>query len=86
MITENKDRNIYCDYCKHDYKKKDGTFTDRVRPAVIRIDYKQYKGNVLRRFLCAICLKNITELPTGYFSLADQLNSARERWEKVLNV
>ena len=31
MITENKDRNIYCDYCKHDFKRKDGSFTDKVQ-------------------------------------------------------
>lgn len=86
MISENKDPNIYCDYCKHDYRRKDGSFTEKVRSAVIRIDYKMYKGRVARRFLCAVCLENVTNLPSGYWSFRDQLESARERWENRLDV
>jgi len=86
VISENKDRNIYCDYCKHDYRRRDGSFTDKVRPAVVRIDYKMYKGRVARRYLCAVCLENITNLPQGYVSLRDQLEGARERWELALDV
>ena len=86
MISKNSDPNIYCDYCKHDYRRPDGSFKPKVRSAVIRIDYKQYKGRVARRYLCATCVKNITELPTGYLSLADQLKSAQTRWEAVLDV
>ncbi len=86
MISENKDPNIYCDYCKHDYRRKDGSFTEKVRAAVIRIDYKMYKGRVARRFLCAVCLENVTNLPSGYWSFRDQLESARERWENRLDV
>lgn len=86
MITENKDRSIYCDYCKHDYRKKDGTFSDKVRPAVICVNYKMYKGRVQRRYLCAVCLRNVTELPEGYWAFKDQLEWAREKWEGLLDV
>jgi hypothetical protein len=86
MISKNSDPNIYCDYCKHDYRRPDGSFKPKVRSAVIRIDYKQYKGHVARRFLCETCIKNITELPSGYLSLADQLKEAQERWEVRLDV
>ena len=86
MITKNTDPNIYCDYCKHDYRRSDGSFKPTVRAAVIRIDYKQYKGRVARRYLCERCVENITELPTGYLSLADQLKEAQERWEVRLDV
>ncbi len=65
MITKNSDPNIYCDYCKHDYRRPDGSFKAKVRSAVIRIDYKQYKGHVARRFLCETCVKNITAIVIG---------------------
>lgn len=86
MISENKDRNIYCDYCKHDYRRSDGTFTDKVRPAVITVTYKMYKGRVQRRHLCKICLDNVTQLPSGYWSFRDQLEWARQKWERTLDV
>ncbi len=86
MITENKDRSIYCDYCKHDFKRKDGTFTEKVRPAVITVNYTMYKGRVQRRHLCKVCLTNITELPSGYWSFRDQLDYAKEKWGNLFNV
>jgi len=86
VITENKDRNIYCDYCKHDFQRKDGTFTEKVRIAAIRVDYKMYKGRVQRRYLCEVCLKNVTELPSGYWAFRDQLEWAREKWERRIDV
>ena len=86
MITENHDPNVFCDYCKNDYRKKDGTFSEKVRVAVICINYQMYKGRVARRYLCRVCLENITNLPTGYFSLRDQLMFAKERWGDTPNV
>ncbi len=86
MITENKDPNIYCDYCKNDYRRRDGSFTDKVRPAVICVNYTMYKGRVSRRYLCAVCLDNVTNLPSGYWSFRDQLQWAKEKWERRLDV
>jgi transposase-like protein len=86
MITKNTDPNIYCDYCKNNYRRQDGSFNAYVRPAIIKIAYIRWKGQAQSRFLCAVCVKDITELTSGYYSLHDQLLDAHNRWAVKLDV
>lgn len=86
MITKNTDRNIYCDYCKDSFRNRDGSFSPKVRPAAIRIDYIRIKSRVTHRYLCDKCLTDITELTSGYYSLHDQLKDALKKGQVTLDV
>jgi hypothetical protein len=86
MIEKNQDPLRYCDYCKHNYRRSDGSFKPQVRSAVIVVKYEMNKGRVPQRALCQVCLEAITNLPSGYWSFRDQLDYARKNWEQVLDV
>jgi hypothetical protein len=87
MITENKDLNRYCDICKYNFYKQDGTFNSYVKPASLVVQYQQRMGKVKERAYCTACVAVITEYVKEKWTLIAQIAAADDDLQqKFVNV
>lgn len=83
---------IYCDYCKYIFQRKDKTFSDQVRKAVVRVVSRGRKGVRGERHYCLPCARELTHFEATYSHAAydwpfvEQLKYAETMDQGVLDV